>query len=59
MYFCGLMNNLIKSLESIAKKESIDSIDLNFIYLHIDGQTIGRLFFVENNTKPIRLCQFH
>ncbi len=53
------MSYLIKSPESNAKKELSNSIDLNFIYLHIDGQTIGRLFFVNNKTKSIRLCQFH
>ena len=53
------MSYMIKSPDDIAKKESLNSIYLNFIYLHIDGQSIGRLFFVNNITKPIRLCQFH
>ena len=39
------MSYMIKSPDDIARKESSDSINMNFIYLHIDGQTIGRLFF--------------
>lgn len=39
------MNYMIKSPDDITRKESLSSINLNFIYLHIDGQTVGRLFF--------------
>lgn len=39
------MNYMIKSPDEFDRKESLNSINLNFIYLHIDGQTVGRLFF--------------
>lgn len=39
------MSYMMKSPDEFVRKESLNSINLNFIYLHIDGQTVGRLFF--------------
>ena len=51
MYFCSPMNYKIKSPDDFTEKESLNSKVLNFINFHIDGQTIGRLFFANNKTN--------
>ena len=45
------MNYKIKSPDDFTEKESLNSKTLNFINFHIDGQTIGRLFFANNKTN--------
>gem|GEM_PF-6228359 len=46
-YLCSLMKYLNKPSEKIICTESIGSFTLNFQRYHIDGQTVGRLFFVQ------------
>ena len=46
-YLCSPMKYLNKPSEKIICMESIGSFTLNFQRSHIDGQIVGRLFFVQ------------